>query len=69
MPFSEMSVHNLRNALAWVRSHEWGRNAQMSADGVLFGCVHPADCDRASQSRFDSVNFVSLHEVATWAGY
>ncbi len=69
MPFSEMSVHNLKNVMDWVRSHEWGRNAQMSADGVLYGCVDLSARDRASQGRFDSVNFVSLHAVATWAGY
>lgn len=69
MPFSEMSVHNLRNVLAWARRHEWGRNAQMSDDGVLFGCLDLEAPENESRTRLKSVNFVSLHEVATWAGY
>lgn len=69
MPFSEMTVHNRNNVLAWARSHAWGHNAKMSDDGVLFGCLDQTASRNESPMRLRTVNFVSLHELATWAGY
>lgn len=69
MPFSEMSVHNRERVLAWVRGHPWGREAVMSADGVLYGCVPRSTATTHSTSRLETISFVSLHELAGWAGY
>lgn len=66
MLFAEMSDQDRSSVIAWVKNHVWGREAAMSADGVLFGVVDPALAD---QQRLPSLNFVQLQDLVRWAGY
>lgn len=68
MPFADMSVQNRERVLAWARRHDWGREAVMSADGVLFGVIERLELAEG-QPRIQSLNFASLHDLAHWAGY
>ena len=68
MPFADMSVQNREGVLDWARRHEWGREAVMSAEGVLFGVIDPLAVGEG-ETRISSLNFTSLHDLAGWAGY
>lgn len=66
MLFAEMSDQDRSSVIAWVQNHAWGRDAAMSADGVLFGVTDPS---KADQQRLPSLNFSRLQDLVRWAGY
>lgn len=61
-----MSEVNRRNVLTWARKRPWGRDAAMSPDGVLYGCVAPPRAENRA-SRMACLNFADLHDLAAWA--
>lgn len=67
MLFSDMPSISRLTVVAWAKRQAWGREAVMSADGVLYG-VQPASAQgNASDARSPTINFASLEALAAWA--
>lgn len=69
LQFSELNEVQRDSVVRWARSHDWGRDAVMTAGGALYGCVQADSPDRSNGCRRVSYAFTELHSLARWAGY
>lgn len=68
MLFTEMSSQRRRDVVAWARGQAWGREASMSAAGVLYGLGDTPSVADDGLSRRAAASFASLEALLSWAG-
>lgn len=66
--FSDMTSSARLGWLLWAREHDWGRNARMTADGVIEG-LSCLVSHRDGSASVERPTFTTPREMKAWAGY
>lgn len=57
------------NILKWARAHDWGQQAELTADGRITGCREVWNDSEGNQYDSEAGPFDNLKELREWAGY